>query len=231
MAGGDSVRSHVAVFAKAPVPGKVKTRLIPKLGEEGAAALHRALVEGALKCAIAAAVGPVELWCAPDAGDPFFRECADRLGVRLLSQSEGDLGARIRCAFEAMLLGGRRALLIGSDIPAMTPAYLRAADTALAEGYDAVFGPAEDGGYVLVGLSRVAPELFEGIDWGGPSVMQATRARIERLGWRHFELPVLWDVDRPEDLSRSGVPLTGASRATVRGMRPPGRPRHARRSG
>lgn len=196
------MNSRVAVFAKAPVSGAVKTRLIPALGADGAAALYRTLVKRTLECALAAALGPVELWCAPDATDPFFRECAVGLGVRLASQSEGDLGARMRCAFDAMLAGGGRALLIGSDVPAMTPQYLQAADAALAQGCDAVFGPAEDGGYVLIGLSRVAPELFRGIEWGGPAVMRATRARIEKLGWRHLELPVLWDVDRPEDLSR-----------------------------
>jgi len=206
MASESSVRSRVAVFAKAPVPGTVKTRLIPALGADGAASLQRTLVERALECAIAADIGPVELWCAPDARDRFFHDCRDRFGVRLASQVEGDLGTRMRCAFEAMLAEGGRALLMGSDIPAMTPAYVRAADAALADGRDAVIGPAEDGGYVLIGLSRLAPELFEGVEWGGPGVMQATRSRIERLGWRHLELPVLWDVDRLEDLFRPGVP-------------------------
>lgn len=226
MASEASVRSRVAVFAKAPVPGAVKTRLIPTLGADGAAALHRTLVERALACAIAADIGAVELWCAPDASAPFFLDCHDRFGVRLASQREGDLGTRMRGAFEAMLAGGGRALLIGSDVPAMTPAYLRAADAALAEGHNAVIGPAEDGGYVLIGLSQVAPELFDGIDWGGPAVMQATRSRIERLGWRHFELPVLWDVDRPDDLSRPGVPPVGAPRTRVRGVPTSARQRH-----
>ena len=206
MASGDSVRSRVAVFAKAPLPGAVKTRLIPALGAEGATALYRTLVERALECAVAADIGPVQLWCAPDAGDPFFHACRDRFGVRLASQCEGDLGTRMRGAFEAMLAEGGRALLIGSDVPAMTPAYVRAADAALADGRDAVIGAAEDGGYVLIGLSLLAPALFEGIEWGGPEVMRATRSRIERLGLRHLELPVLWDLDRSEDLSRPGVP-------------------------
>ncbi len=209
--------ARVAVFARAPVPGKVKTRLVPALGGEGAAALHRALVTRALEAAIEAGLGPVELWCAPDARDPFFRSCGERLGVSLISQHEGDLGARMRGAFETMLAASARALLIGSDIPAMTADYLRAADAALAEGCDAVIGPAEDGGYVLIGLSRVAPGLFEGIDWGGPEVLQETRSRMARAGWRYRELPVLWDVDRPEDLSRVELPFEGMPRAGRRG--------------
>jgi len=220
MATPTSAPSRVAVFAKAPVPGQVKTRLVPALGGEGAAALHRALVTRAIEAAIAAGLGPVELWCAPDARDPFFRSCGERFGVSLVSQHEGDLGARMRGAFDTMLAMSARALLIGSDIPAMTAAYLRAADAALAEGCDAVIGPAEDGGYVLIGLRRadcgVAPELFEGIDWGGPGVLQETRSRIARLGWRHRELPVLWDLDRPEDLSRLEVPFEGMPRALGR---------------
>ena len=213
MAKPTSALSRVAVFARAPVPGKVKSRLVPVLGGEGAAALHRVLVARALEAAIEAGLGPVELWCAPDARDPFFRSCGERFEVSLISQHEGDLGARMRIAFETMLAMSARALLIGSDIPAMTAAYLRAADAALAEGCDAVIGPAEDGGYVLIGLARVAPELFEGIEWGGPGVLQETRSRIARLGWRHRELPVLWDVDRPEDLSRLEIPFEGMPHA------------------
>lgn len=200
--------SRIAVFARAPIPGEVKTRLIPALGELGAAALHRALVTRAIETAVESGVGPVELWCTPDAGHPFFAECVRRFGVKPVPQGEGDLGARMQRAFAA-LLGDpgefRRALLIGSDIPPMTPDYLRAADAALAQGQDAVLGPAEDGGYVLIGLRRVVPDLFERMRWSEPDVLAVTRSRIARLGWRHVELPALWDVDRPEDLGREGM--------------------------
>ncbi len=97
----------------------------------------------------------------------------------------------------------------------MTREYLHAPITALAEGGDAVIGPAEDGGYALIGLSRLVPELFDGVDWGGPGVMRVTRSRIERLGWRYSELPVLWDVDRPEDLSRPGIPQVDVPHVSV----------------
>lgn len=205
MATGPDPGARVAVFAKAPLPGAVKTRLIAALGREGAASLYRALVLRAVGAAIAAEIGPVELWCAPDARHPFFEECARRFGVTLAPQGEGDLGERMQRAFAALLARAGRVVLVGSDIPALTPDYLRAADAALRAGCDAVLGPAEDGGYVLIGLSRAAPELFERVRWGGPEVLERTRERIVHLGWRHVELPMLWDVDRPEDLSRPGI--------------------------
>jgi rSAM/selenodomain-associated transferase 2/rSAM/selenodomain-associated transferase 1 len=196
---------RVAVFAKAPIAGEVKTRLVPALGEQGAAALYRTLVARAVETAVGARIGPVELWCAPDAGHPFFAECSRRYGVKLMHQGEGDLGARMQRAFEKLPGATGRALLVGSDIPAMTPDYLRAAGAALAEGYDAVLGPAEDGGYVLIGLARADAGLFENIRWSASDVLAVTRSRIARLGWRHLELPTLWDVDRPEDLQREKV--------------------------
>jgi rSAM/selenodomain-associated transferase 1 len=196
------VGCRVIVFARAPEPGKVKTRLIPALGAAGAAELHRRLVRHSLGAATGARLGPVELWCAPDTGDPFFRECERRLGVSLSAQGGGDLGARMQRAFESALARAGRAILVGSDIPALSAQYLRDADQALVRGNKVVIGPAEDGGYVLIGLSRCDPELFRNIPWGGPEVMAETRRRIASLAWRLSELPVLWDVDRPEDLGR-----------------------------
>jgi len=193
---------RVMVFARAPTPGEAKTRLIPALGEAGAAALHRRLVMHCLGAATSARLGPVELWCAPDAGDPFFRECEHRFGVSLHPQGEGDLGSRMHRAFESALARAPRAILIGSDIPALSAQYLRDADQALVRGDDAVIGPAEDGGYALIGLSRCDPELFRGIPWGGHEVLSETRRRMTALSRRCRELSTLWDVDRPEDLER-----------------------------
>jgi rSAM/selenodomain-associated transferase 1 len=192
----------VIVFARAPQPGKAKTRLIPALGKAGAAALHRLLAVHSLRVAADARIGPVELWCTPDTSDPFFRECQGSLGVSLHAQGVGDLGARMQRAFESALARASRAILVGSDIPALSAQYLRDAERALAGGDDVVIGPAEDGGYVLVGLSRCDPELFHGIPWGGPEALAETLRRIAALGWRVIELPALWDVDRPEDLER-----------------------------
>ena len=191
------------VFAKAPVPGQVKTRLIPALGEDGAATLQCQLIERTLRVAAAAGLGSKELWCAPGRDDPFLAACAREYGFGLRGQGEGDLGTRMARALESALADGAHALLIGCDCPVLTAAYLRLAAAALAQGEDAVFGPAEDGGYVLVGSTRTpVAELFEGIPWGTATVMRATRTRLVRNSWRWLELESVWDVDRPEDLPR-----------------------------
>jgi rSAM/selenodomain-associated transferase 1 len=201
--GRAAISCRVMVFAKAPTPGRVKTRLVPILGEQGAAELQRQLAERTLCTALAAGLGPVELWCAPTTEDAFFAACAKQHGLGLRAQGDGDLGTRMGRALESALAEGSPGLLIGSDCPVLTPAYLREAAAALTSGNDAVFGPAEDGGYVLIGLARKpSAQLFEGMDWGTATVMQETRARLTRLNWRWCELALLWDVDRPEDVLR-----------------------------
>ena len=194
-------RTRIAVFAKAPVPGTVKTRLAALLGADGAASLHAGLVRHALASAVRSGVGPVELWCAPDERHEFFAACSAQFGARLRRQQGGDLGARMRHAFDAALAEGAALVLIGSDCPAITAPALMAAATAL-RSHDVVIAPAEDGGYVLVGLSRPCPALFTGVDWGTGAVMSQTRARLAESGQPWAELPMLWDVDRPEDYAR-----------------------------
>jgi len=203
LTGGVAISCRVMVFAKAPTPGRVKSRLVPVLGETAAAALHRQLAERTLVTARAAGLGQVELWCAPGTKDAFFVACAGQYGVSLRAQGEGDLGMRMARALESALAEGETGVLIGSDCPALTPEYLRKAAAALAQGCDAVIGPAEDGGYVLIGLARgPAAALFENVAWGTSTVMQETRTRLGTLNWRWRELTTLWDVDRPEDLAR-----------------------------
>jgi hypothetical protein len=202
---------RVLVFAKAPRPGTVKTRLIPLLGPERAAALHRTLVAHSLAAASAAAIGPVELWCAPDCGDAFLQDCAGTYGAILRTQIDGSLGARMLHAFEHALQVARGAVLIGTDCPVLGTEHIREAAHTLAAGDTAAFCPAEDGGYALIGLTRCDARLFDAIRWSEASVMADTRARLRELGWRWRELATLWDVDRPEDYQRlvsSGV-LTG----------------------
>jgi len=191
----------IAVFAKAPVPGAVKTRLAGVLGADAAASLHAGLVRHALSTAVRARTGPVSLWCAPDAAHPFFARCAREFGARLEAQHGEDLGARMRHAFEPAWRGAARLLVIGADCPALTAAHLEAAARALREK-DAVFVPAEDGGYVLVGLARPLPGVFDDIPWGTAAVMARTRERLRAAGASWTELPPLWDVDRPEDYAR-----------------------------
>jgi uncharacterized protein len=212
MSGTEGTR--VLVFARAPVAGAVKTRLIPRLGAEGAAELHKLLVHRALSAARDASFGRPLLYCAPDASHPFFQRCAEDYRAELRVQTGDDLGERMVCALSEGLEIASCALLIGSDCPALSAASLQAAAAALAGDSDLVFVPAADGGYVLIGARKIDEALFKGVDWGTASVMQQTRARITDLGWTWRELPVLWDVDRPEDLDRLaelGMPLPQAA--------------------
>ena len=197
-----SDETAVIIFSRAPCPGAVKTRLVSLLGAEGAAALHSRLVERTLETARAAAFRRIELHGTPDINDPFFRSCAGRFAVTLAAQAGDDLGARMLAAFASVLATHQRALLLGSDCPALAARHLRQADRKLREGADAVFVPCEDGGYALIGLQRPEARLFDGIAWGRENVMADTRTRLTGLGWRWRELETLWDVDRPEDYRR-----------------------------
>lgn len=204
--------TRVAVFAKAPVPGEVKTRLVPALGADRAATLHEALARRALETASAARVGRVELWCSPDSRHPFFARCAEEFGVALREQHGRNLGERMAGAFRAALCDNAALVLVGSDCPALRSGTVRDAARAL-ETHDAVIAPAEDGGYVLVGLSGPDGGIFEGVEWGGSKVLAQTRARLERAGMTWKELDTFWDIDRPEDyarLEREGLLGAGA---------------------
>jgi rSAM/selenodomain-associated transferase 1 len=196
------LNTRILVFTKSPRPGTVKTRLIPLLGKRGAADLQKLLLEHTLETACAASFSSVELHCAPGTRSSFLRTCGARYGVSLFPQSTGDLGVRIKTAMQNALIESPRAILIGTDCPALTVHHFREAATQLAAGKDAVFVPTEDGGYALVGLARFDACVFDGIDWGTSSVMNETRARMTNLGWNWHELETLWDVDRPQDYQR-----------------------------
>lgn len=190
------------IFARVPCPGAVKTRLIPLLGADGAAALHARLIERTAETARAALFSRIELHGTPGIDDTFFRSCAENFTVALRAQAGGNLGARMFAAFESALAVHSRVLLAGSDCPALTAEHLRKADRSLRDGADAVLVPCEDGGYALIGLRRADARLFEGIAWGTGAVMADTRSRLKELGWNWRELETLWDVDRPEDYAR-----------------------------
>ncbi len=199
------MRASIIVFAKAPVAGYAKTRLIPALGSAGAAVLAQRLLTHTLTQALQANVGPVDVCCAPDATHPAFRAALSlhaASGLLRSGQGEGDLGARMHGAFQRVLSRAHRpmgALLIGTDAPALTAAVLQAAAAAL-RTHDAVFVPALDGGYALVGLQKPQPSLFEGMVWSTSDVMQQTRGRLRDAGLRHAELTPVADIDEPADL-------------------------------
>jgi glycosyltransferase A (GT-A) superfamily protein (DUF2064 family) len=210
---------RIAVFARAPVAGRVKTRLAPALGTDGALALHRQLIESTLFRARDAALGAVTLWIDGDAQSPEVIACVKRQRVGVQTQRGSDLGARMHAAFSVELTaasatepgarstaspsvqgapGNAGCLLIGCDCPALSSTRLREAATALATR-DVVLIPALDGGYVLIGLRQPHAALFEGIVWGSAQVLAATRERIAAAGLRCAELDPLPDLDTPDD--------------------------------
>jgi rSAM/selenodomain-associated transferase 1 len=192
-------------MAKAPVAGHAKTRLIPALGADGAAALAARLLAHTLQTALAAAadgaagLGPVELCCTPDPQHAAFDGARRNTGLEFAAQGDGDLGARMQRALARRLASHGRALLIGTDAPALDATTLQRAATAL-RTHDAVFVPALDGGYALIGLARPVPGLFEAMPWSTSRVMALTRERLAAAGIRHAELPPVHDIDEPADL-------------------------------
>jgi len=172
----------IIVFARPAIPGKAKTRLIPRLGAWRAARLHARLTERTLRVARAAGCGEVEL--------------------QVRQQRGRDLGERMFNSFRRALRRHRRVVLIGTDCPVLQPADLRRAARLLCGACDAVLAPAEDGGYALVALKKLRGELFRGIEWGGATVLRETLTKIKSFGWRWRLLRTVWDLDRPEDFDR-----------------------------
>jgi rSAM/selenodomain-associated transferase 2/rSAM/selenodomain-associated transferase 1 len=194
-------RRSLLLFTRYPIPGQVKTRLIPALGAEGATALHRRLALRALRAAHAARQAlAVDLEVHFDGGTE--QAMSHWLGnAPFVPQRAGDLGDRLSAAFEESFRNGSTAtVIIGSDCPALNADVILAAFARLAET-PVVLGPAQDGGYYLVGLNRALPELFRDIHWGTDRVLADSLARLQRAGVRAALLNPLADIDRPEDLS------------------------------
>lgn len=194
-------RFEIAIMAKAPIAGFAKTRLIPLLGADGAAVLQSWLLQKMLTTALAAELGPVSLWCAPDCDHPAFAKWADHGGVKLFRQPDGDLGARMLAAMERVP-GGLGTVIVGTDCPTLGADDILKACEAIYEGNDAAIIPAEDGGYVLIAVRQAYAELFFDIDWSTPSVMAQTRQRALAAGIRLVEFLPKWDIDLPNDYSR-----------------------------
>jgi len=190
------------VFTKTPISGETKTRLIPALGEEGAAELHRLLLRNTLKHALRSQFSNVELWCTPSTEHPFLNECQYKFAVKLCIQEGDDLGQRMHHALLSALSRYPFAVIIGSDCPVLTADVLNQAYVKLQLGVDAVLGSSEDGGYYLFGMKRMDDTLFKEIHWGSNEVADITRMKLSALGWHWDELDTLWDVDSPEDVER-----------------------------
>ena len=188
------------VFTKTPVPGRVKTRLLAVMGPEQAAAITVDLLRRTLDIARRSCVRDIELWCTPTARHPTLVELGEKFSVPLQTQTGADLGERMYSAMEQALDNYRHVMLAGADCIDLAVADIDLAREKLAQGYDVVLGPSLDGGYHLIGLSRLYRELFTGIEWGTDGVLGKTRERVAKLGLKLYELPVRRDLDRPDDL-------------------------------
>ncbi len=202
MSGGPCATRRLLVFLRRPRPGEVKTRLIPALGAAGAARLYARLAARALDAAAAVRIERLERIALVAPADGLDE-------TRLLfggpftwrPQPDGDLGERLSRAFdEAFADGARHVVAIGSDCPGLGAPEITDAFRQLAH-HDAVIGPALDGGYTLIGLSRPLPAIFERIPWSTPGTLASTRRRLRAHGACWFELPALRDIDTPDDLA------------------------------
>jgi len=190
-------QARLGIFAKPPVPGRVKSRLAAAIGARAAARAYRDLLAETLQRMDAACLAPMELWVTT-AGHPSLRRLARRHGATIRVQSPGDLGTRLLAALQ----GSTPTVIIGGDCPGLGPTQVAAAYASLSRGARAVFSPAQDGGYTLVGTQQPHPTLFRGIPWGGSGVMSATRRQARRRGVELVELPTSWDVDTTADWAR-----------------------------
>ncbi|MCW6051541.1 TIGR04282 family arsenosugar biosynthesis glycosyltransferase [Lyngbya sp. CCAP 1446/10] len=195
------IPEKLMVFTRYPEPGKTKTRLIPVLGETGAANLHRLMAQKVIARSISLQNSrrlSVEIHHTGGSQ----QQMQDWLGSDIIYQNQidGDLGARMTAAFQKSFNSGvDKAVIIGTDCPALKAEIIAQAFDKLSQ-HDLVLGPAKDGGYYLIGLRRSIPELFRGINWGTSEVFAATRAIAQNLDLNIANLPTLADIDLPEDL-------------------------------
>jgi uncharacterized protein len=190
------------IFCKAPIAGQVKTRLTTELTAEQAMQVHIELTERTLQLAVTSNLCAVQLWCTPSTDHVFFAASAQTYHVTLQQQQGSDLGERMNNAFCLALKSYSRALIIGCDCPSLTGQDLEEALTVLNQCRYCILAPAEDGGYVLIGLNQPHPELFDDMPWGTGRVLELTRTRIKQSNLRYHALKQQWDIDTPEDLAR-----------------------------
>lgn len=192
----------ILLFAKAPVEGKVNTRLIADIGVQAATQLQHDLIVQRLLMLTRANLCAVSLMCSPDVQDDYFVQCKKQYPVTLLQQSGADLGKRMLNGIRQALQQYRYCIVIGTDAPALDEVLIRQAIERLKAGSEVVFVPAEDGGYVLVGLQKTYEFLFQGIRWGSAEVMQQSRRKLKKNSISFNELATCWDIDRVEDYQR-----------------------------
>ena len=205
--------ARLLIFTKAPVEGQVKTRLIPYIGTASATQLHRLLTAHVVKIATASHLCPVEVWCSPDTSHAFFQQLRQQYPVTLFTQQGKDLGEKMFHAVSDAMQRATRVIIIGSDCLQFTTQHLQQAlDSIAGSNKRVVLTPAQDGGYVLIGMNHIDYRLFENIAWGSADVLTQTRRVLQQLGRDWQELSCLKDIDVESDLKdiadyASGYPL------------------------
>ncbi len=199
-------RGCIIQFAKRPTKGQVKTRLATSIGEERALLLHKKLMTSVTQICCEAELCPVQLWLSEVAEkDDFLDDLSKKYPIDIRVQWGDTLGDRMRNAINKALQHYEFVIVIGSDSPEIDAGYLEQAAAKMADaGADSslALGPAEDGGYVLIGMRKPEARLFSGIEWGSARVLKQTKAIANKIGWSVQELPILWDVDREVDYRR-----------------------------
>lgn len=188
------------IFAKAPVLGQVKTRLAADIGEQQACDVYQSLLVNTLKNTVCDD-WRTELWCAPDSSNPFLQALGKEYSIQLKVQWQGDIGERMLFALQGGLNRAEKVVLIGTDCPVITNDYITAAFDAL-DSCDVVFGPVEDGGYILVGCKKKDGQIFTNVEWSRAETLKQNVESVERCGLSYQLLTALWDVDIAEDLRR-----------------------------
>jgi rSAM/selenodomain-associated transferase 1 len=194
---------HLLLFGKLPRLGRVKTRLVPPLSPEQSLRLYRAFLDDQLAFVRGFTDRAHVGWWTDVQLQPAERAALSIGGIELRLQGPGDLGSRMSRAFEQSCGGDSgAAVIVGADSPTLPSTHVGEAFAALERGAPAVIAPAEDGGYVLVGLNEPRPELFQNVPWGGADVAAATRRRAAAIGIELVEISPWYDVDEMTSLRR-----------------------------
>ncbi len=198
--GVDRTKVVIAQFAKEPILGEVKTRMAPRLNLIQALSLHKSLVSYTVQQIADFPLATLELWVGSNGRHEFFQSLSTNTNIAIYEQHGDSLGDKMYFAAVECLQRAEAVIIIGSDCPFISKTVLTTAIHTLLAGVPVVINPAFDGGYVLIGFTKVAPEVFAGVQWGSETVLQQTRDNMTQLGWRWHELDTLSDIDRPTDL-------------------------------
>jgi len=193
---------QLIVFIKAPVPGQCKTRLTPYLSSQQACDFYKTLIKNCMDNTPNLKATDIAIYTTPDIQHPYIKNLSQQYNTTLHSQQGKDLGERMHHALAESLQHYKKSILIGSDCPELDVKYIEKAFKALSQHdkvTDIVLGPAEDGGYVLLGARRIQAELFNNINWGTESVLQQTLKKVNTVGYHYHLLNTLRDIDTPED--------------------------------